>query len=355
MILRKILYVALLVYWVLPAANAQDIHYSQFGYAPATTSPGLTGVFRGKFRAISNSRQQWRSVPVNYLTFSASADVKLPNRSQNSNGFWALGGSFNYDRAGLSRLQNTNVNLGLSYTHRLTEKVFLSAGAQSGLARRDFDLNPLLFPSQYDSGLSAGNASLPNNEDFQMLQNNFFDLSAGINFRIQDFSNCEIVNTLKNRSSLDVGIGVFHLNRPDQQFDESGRSQRAELPMRFSPYLLANKQIDPIVDVFANLNFQFQGVYKEWLTNFGGRVFFDKTPGSVQALELSCGYRFNDQLGDTVYPTIGFQYGDVFASFSYDINISAFDVATRNRGGWELVVRYSLSQICLDNYFCPLL
>ncbi len=352
--MKKLLYVAFLVCWAIPGAFAQDIHYSQFGYAPATTNPGLTGIFRGKFRAISNSRQQWRTVPVNYLTFSASADVKLPNRNQMKNGFWAVGASFNYDRAGLSRLQNTNLNFNLSYTHRLAEKVFITAGAQSGLARRDFDMNPLLFDSQYDPTISGGNSSLPNNEGFQNLENDFADFSAGINLRIQDFSNCEIVNTLKNRSSIDIGVGVFHLNRPDQAFDEV-RGQRAALPMRISPYILANKQVDPIVDVFANLNFQFQGVYKEWLTNFGGRVFFDKTPGSVTALELSCGYRFNNQLGDVVYPTIGVQYGDVFAGFSYDINISAFDVATRNRGGWELTVRYTLSQICLDNYFCPLL
>ena len=245
--MRKFLYVAFLALWAIPGVNAQDIHYSQFGYAPATTNPGLTGIFRGKFRAISNSRQQWRTVPVNYLTFSASADVKLPNRNQMKNGFWAVGASFNYDRAGLARLQNTNLNFNLSYTHRLAEKVFITAGAQSGIARRDFDINPLLFNSQYDPTTSSGNPDLPPNEIFQNFENDFADFSAGINLRIQDFSNCEIVNTLKNRSSIDIGVGVFHLNRPDQAFNEV-RGPRAELPMRISPYILANKQVDPIVE-----------------------------------------------------------------------------------------------------------
>ncbi|WP_170254645.1 PorP/SprF family type IX secretion system membrane protein [Phaeodactylibacter luteus] len=351
--MRKIIYTAVLVCGVLWSVSGQDIHYSQFSYAPSTTNPALTGIFRGKLRAVSNSRQQWRTVPVNYLTFSASADVKLPNKNQNRTGFWAVGGNFNYDRAGSFALQNTNLNLSVSYTQRLAEKVFITAGAQPGLARRDFDLKPdLLFDSQYDRSLSAGNPALPNNENFQQSGNTFPDFSAGLNFRIQDFSNCEIVNTLDNRSWIDLGAGLFHLNRPDQAFDET---DEARLPVRISPYIMANKQVNEIADVFLNLNFQFQGVYKEWLANVGGRVYLDKTPGYQAALELSCGYRFNDQLGDVVYPSIGLQYGDFFGSFSYDINISEFNVATRNRGGWEFTLRYTLGSICLDNYFCPLL
>lgn len=125
--------------------------------------------------------------------------------------------------------------------------------------------------------------------------------------------------------------------------------------MWISLYILVNKQVDFIVDVFVNLNFQFQGVYKEWLINFGGWVFFDKIFGSVIVFELSCGYCFNNELGDVVYLIIGMQYGDIFVGFLYDINILVFDVVICNWGGWELIVCYILSQICLDNYFCLLL
>lgn len=108
----------------------------------------------------------------------------------------------------------------------------------------------------------------------------------------------------KNCFLIDIGVGVFYFNCLDQVFDEV-RGLRVELFMCISLYILANKQIDFIVDVFVNLNFQFQGVYKEWLINFGGWVFFDKIFGSVIVFELSCGYCFNNELGDVVYLIIG--------------------------------------------------
>lgn len=341
-----------MVFWVCSGAKAQDLHYSQFGYAPAITNPALTGIFRGKMRAVGFTRQQWRTIPVNYVTFSASFDMKLPNPSRDRNGFWSWGASFNYDQAGLSRLQNTNLNLAASYTHRLADKFFMTAGAQSGIARRDFGINPLLFDRNYDREISSGNIFLSNGESFDQFHNNFGDFSAGLNFRVQDYSNCEIVNTLSNRSWIDFGVGVFHLNRPNQSFDDE---EMAPLSVRISPYILANKQVGIHTDVYANLNFQFQGVYREWLVNLGGRLYVDKTPGKQAALELGLGYRFNEALGDALYPTIGLQYGDFFGSFAYDVNISDLKVATLNRGGWEFILRYTLNTVCLDNYFCPLL
>ncbi len=363
MIVRKKLLIWLLAFWGIPIfLVAQDIHYSQFGYSPATTSPGLTGVFRGKFRAIANARTQWHSVSsVDYTTFSASADIKLPNRDRSRNGFWALGGNFNYDQAGTSVLQNSNLNLAASYTQTLgkigREKeryMFLTAGVQQGIARREFRFRDLIFPVQYDPSTGNGNTGIDHGEDGLLRNSNTFgDFSAGLNFRIQDFSSCEIVNDLRERFWIDIGVGVFHLNRPNQAFEE-GREE--ELPMRFSPYIMWNKEVaDLPLDFFGHLNFQFQGPYREYLTHFGGRIYFDRVPGKQFALELSSGYRFNPDLGDTVYPAIGIQYGNVFASVAYDLNISDFEVATRNRGGFELIFRYTLNTVCLDKYFCPLL
>ncbi len=65
---------ALLTLAILPA---QDIHFSQFGNAPINLSPGLNGVFGGDLRFVGNYRNQWRSVPVPYLTFSGTLDNKF--------------------------------------------------------------------------------------------------------------------------------------------------------------------------------------------------------------------------------------------------------------------------------------
>jgi type IX secretion system PorP/SprF family membrane protein len=308
-------------------------------------------------------RSQWNSaLGDGYQTFSASGETKLPNKTPNRSGFWALGASFNYDQAGQTELQNTNLNLAASYTQmlgNLSRKkerwAFLTLGVQQGVARRDFIAESVLFDIQYDPETGAGNPGIPNGEPSSLLRNSntFGDLSAGFNVRIQNFKGCEIVNDYSDRSWIDIGIGVFHLNEPNQSFEEE---QEESLPMRFSPYLMWNREIgNSSLDVFGYLNFQFQGAYREFLTHFGGRVYLREVPGREVALELSCGYRFNDQLGDVVYPAVGIQYSNIFAGIAYDLNISEFQVATLYRGGFEMIFRYNLNSVCVDKYFCPLL
>ncbi|MCB0583907.1 MAG: PorP/SprF family type IX secretion system membrane protein [Phaeodactylibacter sp.] len=350
--MKRILYLWLLAFWVVPGLRAQDIHFSQFAYSPSNLNPALTGVFRGNTRLVANVRNQWKAVPVDYLTFSAGADIKIPKRFD-KNGFFAAGMAFNYDQAGLSRLNLANLNISGSYTHQLTSFAFLTAGAQAGFSRRGFNISDLTFDSQYDSSISGLNPSKSNGENFETFSNIYPDLSAGINFRFQDYSSCEIVNDLTKRSYLDVGVGLFHINRPDQSFGNNGDSK---IFVRYSPYLLANKQVNEIVDVFGNLNFQFQGPYREWLAALGGRVYIDRTPGNQLSVALSCGYRFNKEFGDAVFPALEVQVDRIYGSFSYDINLSEFKVATLRRGGPEFTIRYIISKVCFDNkYFCPLL
>jgi len=350
--LKKLLYLWLLAFWVVPELGAQDVHFSQFGYTPTILNPALTGIFRGNVRLNASYRNQWSSVPVDYETFSASGDFKVPNRNPESNGFWAAGMGFDYDRAGISQLQLARLNASGSYTQKLSGKAFLTAGVQLAYNNRSFNLDGLLFDEQYDRETSTGNSNLAHGEDFPSGSNNFLDISSGINLRIQSFGNCEIVNDLSKRSYLDIGIGIFHLNQPDQAFRDIDEEQ---LPIRYSPYALGNLMVHSNADIFMNTNWQFQGAYREWLMAFGGRVYFDKTPGNQISVAASCGYRFNNELGDVVFPSIEVQIDRIYGTFTYDLNISDFNVATRWRGGPEITLRYIIGKVCLDRYFCPLL
>ena len=73
---------------------SQDIHYSQFYNAPLTLNPALTGIFRGDIRFQANYRNQWRSVPVDFVTFTAAADMKFLRRPY-KRGFFSGGVIFN--------------------------------------------------------------------------------------------------------------------------------------------------------------------------------------------------------------------------------------------------------------------
>ena len=121
---------------------AQDIHYSQFGRSPLNINPALTGLFKGDLRFIGNYRSQWNKVPVNYMTFSGGVEQKFIN-SNLKNSLFSAGIYINHDEAGDLELSNTNVTLSGSFTRRLAEKHFLTAGIQFGGAQRRFDATRL--------------------------------------------------------------------------------------------------------------------------------------------------------------------------------------------------------------------
>lgn len=319
---------------------AQDIHYSQYWNSPFHLNPALTGVFRGNTRVTANYRSQWNSVPVEYMTFTGTVDHKFPVRGER-NGFFAGGLNFNYDQAGLSRLQLINLGLNGSYTHRLSNSTFATAGALVGINQRGFKIQDLSFDNQYDTPRGQYDPGLPTRENFPNFTRYYADLGAGLNIRIQAQDAFSLVDELNKRSRVDFGVGLFHINTPDQSFI---KDSKAPLRMRISPYLQGVLMLNQDLDLVGNFSAQFQGPYREMVGMLGGRVHFITTPGKQLALQLGLGYRFHE-ISDALIPAIELQYDRWQAGFSYDINISPFNVATNRRGGPEFSVRYIISKV----------
>ena len=106
--------IPLLLLLFFTKSDGQDLHFSQFQNSPLNHNPALTGIFSGDQRFAANYRHQWFSVPVEYLTFSASYDQKF--RRDGANSFWSAGALFNYDRAGDANLAMAHLALNGSYT-----------------------------------------------------------------------------------------------------------------------------------------------------------------------------------------------------------------------------------------------
>lgn len=330
--------------------SAQDIHYSQFYGAPFNVSPSLIGIFDGDIRLMGNIRNQWASVPVDYRTITLAADGKLPMTENGS--FFAVSGAFNFDQAGDSRLRYVNLALGGSYTRLLQPGLFATVGVQLGTSQRNFDLNGLIFDEQYDNTTGQPNPNTGNGESFPNLRNGFADLSAGLNFHWQAQKEALLVDMLLKRSKLDIGVGVHHLNRPNQSFDER---TTINLPMRISPYAMATIQLGSRFDLVGNLQGQFQSTYEEWLAGFGVKFHLDTNPGQRLAFQLGANYRFH-QIGDSYSPAIEVFYRNIRAGFSYDVNISEFDVATKGRSGPEFFVHYTIRRVPkIKAKICPLI
>jgi len=333
--------------------KTQDVHFSQFYNAPFDLNPALTGVFGGDIRFSTILRNQWASVPVDYRTVTAAYDQNFYSKTMDKN-FFAAGINFHHDEAGSSPLTQSRVALSGSYTQRISEKTFLTLGGQAGFHHRTFKTNGLTFDNQYNPQIGTFDPSFPTGEIFPENNNNFFDFATGLNIRIQQRDRKVMLDRLDKRNKLDFGIGIFHLNRPDQSFGET--ENKVLMPVRISPYLMGTLMLGRNLDLIANASVQYQGPYKESVMGIGGKIHIDRSPGNQVALQFGAHFRFYD-LGDAFFPSVHLEYNSWRIGLSYDNTISEFNSASRGRGGPEFSLQYIIRKVPKVPQFkiCPLI
>lgn len=316
---------------IVGKSNAQDIHSSMFNRTPMNLSPGLIGVFGGDIRVTTNYRRQWKTVPVDYKTFTASFEHKLflPRVEK---GFFTGGLHFNADDAGDLSLGQNQIGFSGSYVRPLskseTNRQFLSGGVQIGLTQRSFNTRGLQTGQQFNDG--SYNASAPTGEEGVFDDNiSYGSLSVGINYRLQNPGEEE-----NKRLRLDLGGAIYHLMRSNKSLTQN---QNYKLERRISLYGIASFQILSTWDLGLLATGQFQGPHKEIVVGANIRKYFD----AVSVL-LGLSYRATDQ--DALIPNINIDYRNFSFGLSYDWNISEFDIATNGRGGPELSAIFTIGK-----------
>ena len=330
--------------------KGQDVHYTQFYNAPFQVSPSQIGLFEGDLRLQGNYRNQWRTVPVGYQTVTLAADKKFYSKKEPQ--FFSGGLVFNYDQAGFSALNNTQINLLGSFTRQTSKKTYVTLGGIVGFNQRAFRLSDLSFDNQWVSSQGSPDLGQPSGETFGNLSNNFVDYSLGINFRFQAKDTVELVDRLDKRTKLDAGLGVFHLTRPNQSFIDDAKTP---LPMRFSPYVFGTLQLTDNFDVVGSFLVQFQATYRELL--YGGAIkwHLSRHPGRQLAAQAGVNFRSHD-FGESWSPTAEIHYNSWRIGLSYEVNTSGFQVATDRDSGPEISIRYIFKKPGVPKYkICPLI
>lgn len=351
----KKLYTLLLVCSTLGSLlMGQDFHYSQFYHAPQHLNPALTGVFSGDGRFMGNYKSQWTDVPVDYKTFTVAYDHKFLRRSK-ATGFLAGGIVLNYDRAGDSKLTWGDIDLNLAYTQGLSQQLFVTIGGQAGIVSRGFDISNLRFDGQFDPTQGQFDSGLPSGENVVADNLIFPDFSLGFNIRLQDKQTSRLVYRNNRRSKLDFGVGLFHLLTPDQSFVSS---VKAPLEHRISPYFMGTLQLgkrSPF-DLVGNITYQLQANYYELVGMGGVRIHLSNRLGKQFNILLGAGLRRNE-IQDAWWPTVELGINNLEIGLNYDYNVSRFNVATENRGGLELSLRYLIRKVRPLPTFrsCPLI
>ncbi|MBI1224705.1 MAG: type IX secretion system membrane protein PorP/SprF [Bacteroidetes bacterium] len=320
---------------------SQDIHFSQFYNAPLTLNPALTGISKGDIRLSSLYRSQWNAANSPYRTFDVSAEKKFYDITHDR--WWFSGGIELFsDRAGDGHLSNNHVALTGSYTRMIERYSFLSIGVAVGLGQRGFDYGNLTFDNFWNG--TTIDPTRPTNENFDDTNIWYPDLGAGVNLRKQ---------WARKRTKLDFGVGLFHVNQPDQSFYKKDKSN---LPMRASFYAIPVIQLNDKGDLVGAFTGQSQSQYFEALANIGYRYYLSTQRAKEIAVQFGVGYRFNS-IGDALMPVLEVQYHDLMVGLSWDMNVSKFSTATKHNGGPEIAVRYIFHKVYPIKLFkaCPLI
>lgn len=300
------------------AAQAQDIHFSQFSEAPLWRNPSLAGIFTGDVRVQAVYRDQWNSVTNAYRTGSMNAEYKLPVGKVND--FVTVGMQVLYDRAGTIGWTSTHVLPALNYHKSLSTQNnrYLSLGFMGGLVQRRFDPSKMTTNSQYDNG-GLG-------ENLANSQYSYLDGSVGMSYNSNLNFNPD--------NTFYIGAAYHHFNRPNNSFY---RNATIEL----HPKWVFSGGLKLGVSDYAYLTVQAdhsrQGGFAETMAGIMYGLKLGEDPDNpAYTLHAGSFLRWNDAL----IPVIKIDYTPFSVALSYDVNISKLKPSSYGRGGFELSVSY---------------
>jgi type IX secretion system PorP/SprF family membrane protein len=301
---------------------AQDAHFSQFYNLPTWLNPANNGNFRGDYRLTAIYRNQWNSISEPFTTFAGAIDGKAPFKEVTE---LSLGISFLNDQAGAGNLNITQGLIHAAYHFALNRdsNLFVHSGVQLGFHSRQLDFNRFTFDEQYRNSLFSPSNSI--SETFG--ENSFTELllNGGISFSYQQ----------DLRNQYELGLGIFNLNQPNQSF----LSETIPLDNRTTLYLRAQQQLNEKLNLEPSLLYSTQSEFQEIVIGSNLRYYLDHN--ITHGTNVAAGIWL--RLEDALIPYVDVNYKQYQIGVSYDINISDLEVASNQKGGIEISLRYIFS------------
>lgn len=309
---------------VLQWIYSQDIHYSQFWASPIYYNPAHTGVFKGDYRFMGNQRLQHSSITDKpYSTFGLSADARdklIKNLG--------LGIQFLHDVAGQSKFRTVQLQVSGSYRWNFlsnNEKHAIVPGIQIGFIHRNIQYENLSYDNQYNGFYY--DQSLDPGESYPIYKFTNLSLNSGVLYEYKE----------SDRNWIRGGVGFFNMTQPKQSLFENDAIVR---DFRTTVTAQANWELDWYWDIIPAVMLSFQGKYKEIVVGSEARYYLNDDPREYLALRGGLWYRNQDAM----YLSIGADYLNWTAGFSYDFNFSKLRKASRVRGAFEFSLSYRLIQ-----------
>lgn len=311
--------------------KAQDVHFTQFNFAPLQVNPGNAGS-EYDIRLTMNYRNQWSSVASPYSTIGGAYDMRLKKIGE---GVLCGGMYFYNDKAGNSKMGTTQGDLALAYHLTISRGQTLGLGVMGGYGQKSINTSSLTWGNQFDG--ANYNGALPTGEPVSgALTKGFVDLGAGM---VYTFKQNERYITGNDQKGASVGFAVMHVQQPDVSF-YGGHKE----PL-YRRYVFHGNGLIGVgnsrISLAPGFMFAMQGKAKELLigTNVRYRLQEDSHyTGFVSGASLSLGawYRNNDAMCMNFL----FQFSGYSIGMAYDINLSDLAQASNGKGGFEIAIRY---------------
>jgi len=296
---------------------AQDIHYSQFFFAPANYNPAHIGDFNGDYRFVGNERRQWASVTLPYQTFAGAMDA---HDFLKVKGLGALF-SFQSDNTGDSHFISTVCNVGASYRVTTSARSNFVFGAQAGFTNKQFATKDLKYDNQYNGFYYDPN--IGSIENFDKLSTTYFNLNAGAKWNWQ----------LNDKGKLMLGASVYNITQPRESFLQN---LNVRLDRRYNFEMGIEYRLAPKWSLLPKVLMSFQGKYTEYL--IGTMVKYDFITEPFNEWKILGGAWGRSSDAGNLFA--GLMYNNWTFGASYDINFSNLVPASQYRGGLELAVIY---------------
>jgi len=306
--------------------QGQDLHSSNYRYAPLYLNPALAGHFPGTMRLGGNYRDQGRQLLYQgYQSGQAFMDMPLAASFRDMD--WSgIGFNAYSDQAGLLPVTSNGVILSLSHHLSLDKKQsnILSGGIQYGFIQRKLNEDDIVLESDHvDPGVQ-----LTDRNSLLAYEEKYNDLNAGIHFRSGKLSG----------NHFQIGISAYHLIQTNAQFlsDKNFYNRRFTLHSLYKFELVKGVSLQP--EIIVSMAEEAMVIMPQVKSFFK----LKKDEKNTDMFYAGAGYRY----GDAMQVILGMNFQGWDFGFAYDVTVSSASNYNQMRGGLEVGISriFSLPQ-----------
>lgn len=300
--------------------NAQDIHFTQFYHAPLTLNPGETSNHDADWRAAGIYRNQWRSFGAAFNTIAASFDYQFHLKK----GKMAAGIVLYNDRTrGTEGINSTKIMLSGAYQLPVKKHRF-NLGVQAGVA--DKRLAEGTFPDQFNMETGYFDGQMPTADGGTGIKTMYFDMNAGLVWTVTG-----------TKFRPEVGIAVYHLNAPKENFYGDDNRLKPRPVASFSGYW----QFSTRWSLIPRLLYMYQSGASDFIG--GLQLGYHFSENSLRMKSIYAGPMLRE--GFEAAPNAVMIAGGInFKKFelggAFDLTSSSLKQPTNSRGAFEISLIY---------------